>query len=45
MHDRAIIHREPEHIVLPNVLVLLSLLLLVGLVLELREDRGMPTTS
>jgi hypothetical protein len=31
--------------VLPNVVVLLPLLLLVGLLLELREVRGMPTTS
>ena len=31
-------------IVLPNTVVLLSLLL-VGLLIELREVRGMPTTS
>jgi hypothetical protein len=38
-------HRESPRTVLPNVVVLLSLLLLVGLLIELREDRGMPTTS
>jgi hypothetical protein len=30
--------------VLPNVVVLLPLLLLVGLLIGLREVRGMPTT-
>jgi hypothetical protein len=39
------LHRESTRTVLLNVVVLLPLPLLVGLLIELREVRGMPTTS
>jgi hypothetical protein len=39
------LHRESTSTVPSNVVVLLPLLLLVGLLIELREVRGVPTTS
>jgi hypothetical protein len=44
MHDGITATLRATFIVLPNTVVLLSLLL-VGLLIELREVRGMPTTS
>ena len=44
MHDGVTTNLRAAFIVLPNTVVLLSLLL-VGLLIELREVRGMPTTS
>jgi hypothetical protein len=38
-------HRAIAGDIVPTLFVLLPLLLLVGLLLGLRDDRGMPTTS